>query len=205
MKLYLQFGHGMMAHCAKLLGGSVGEGVILSPRDLTLKQLTDVAAATADAKKSVLFDPQCYIRDADHQRLTQHSYWKAFKKTATSSILTGPGAAAIVAPLYAYNVALGTDSVLLPGVMADAVTRDWLDLHHNIVTQGLRLITDRPVFATIALSTDATADENQIEAVVEEASKWDVAGFYVVAQAAKYLVEDINWLANLMILTAGLK
>jgi hypothetical protein len=204
MKLYLQFGHGMIAHCAELLGSNVAEGVILSPRDLTLEQLMEVASATS-AKKAVLFDPQCYIRDANHKRLTQHAYWKAFKKTATSSILTGGGASAIIDALYGYNVVLQTGSVLLPGLMADAVTADWLNLHRNIATEGSNRVTDRPVFATIALSTDATADEMQIEAVVEEASRWNVSGFYVVAQAAKYLVEDINWLANLMILTAGLK
>jgi hypothetical protein len=205
MKFYLQFGHGMMAHCSALIGAGVGEGVILSPRDLTLRQLQEVANTTSRSKKSVIFDPQCYIRDADHPRLTEHTYWMAYKKTATSSILTEQGAAAVIAPLYAYNVALGTELVLLPGLMADAVTEDWLSLHRNIVEQASRLIEDRPIFATIALSTDATADEAQVEAVVEEASRWNVAGFYVVAQAAKYLVEDINWLANLMILTAGLK
>jgi hypothetical protein len=205
MKLYLQFGHGMMAHCVELLGQNIADGVILSPRDLTLKQLMDVASDTTGVEKTVLFDPQCYIRDADHERLTQHAYWKVFKKTATSSILTGNGAAEIIAQLYKYNLILETESILLPGLMADAVTRDWLDLHRNIAAEGLRLINDRPVFATIALSTDATSDESQIEAVVEEAAQWNVSGFYVVAQAAKYLVEDINWLANLMILTAGLK
>jgi hypothetical protein len=205
MKLYLQFGHGMMAHCAELLGGNIAEGVVLSPRDLTLKQLLDVASNTATEKKTVLFDPQCYIRDANHERLTQHAYWKVFKQTATNSILTGSGAAEIVRPLYAYNAVLQTEAVLLPGLMADAVTRDWLNLHRNIAAIGARLINDRPVFSTIALSTEAAADETQIEAIVEEAVHWDVSGFYVVAQAAKYLVEDINWLANLMILTAGLK
>jgi hypothetical protein len=205
MKLYLQFGHGMIAHCVELLADSVAECVILSPRDLTLKQLMDVAYNTNSAKKAVLFDPQCYIRDADHARLTEHAYWKVFKKTATNNILTANGAAQIVAPLHAYNVILGTEAVLLPGLMADAVTSDWLNLHRNIATQGARIITDRPVYSTIALSTDATADESQIEAVVEEAARWNVSGFYVVAQAAKYLVEDINWLANLLILTAGLK
>jgi hypothetical protein len=205
MKLYLQFGHGMMAHCAELLGDNIAGGVVLSPRDLTLKQLIDVASKTNVQKKTVLFDPQCYIRDADHERLTQHAYWKVFKKTATNSILTGDGAAEIIKPLYDYNVGLETEAVLLPGLMADAVTRDWLTLHRNIASEGARLIKDRPVFSTIALSTDATVDETQIEAVVEEGARWNVAGFYVVAQAAKYLVEDINWLANLMILTAGLK
>lgn len=205
MKLYLQFGHGMIAHCDELLGDNIAEGVVLSPRDLTPKQLMDVARNTTSASKGVLFDPQCYIRDADHERLTQHAYWKTFKKTATTNILTGNGAAQIVAPLYAYNLALETEAVVLPGLMADAVTQDWLTLHRNIATEGMRLINDRPVFSTIALSTDATTDETQIEAVVEEAARWNVAGFYVVAQAAKYLVEDINWLANLMILTAGLK
>jgi len=205
MKLYLQFGHGMIAHCSELLGDDIAEGVILSPRDLTLKQLMGVASTTTKEKKTVLFDPQCYIRDADHARLTQHAYWKVFKQTATNNILTGTGAAQIIKPLDVYNEVLGTDAILLPGLMADAVTRDWLTLHRNIATEGTSLIKKRPVFSTIALSTDAAADETQIEAVVEECSGWDVAGFYVVAQAAKYLVEDINWLANLMILTAGLK
>ena len=205
MKLYLQFGHGMMAHCAELLGDNIADGVILNPRDLTLKQLTDVGFATTSAKKVVLFDPQCYVRDADHERLTQHAYWQIFKQTATNSILTSNGAAKIIGPLYAYNLVLQTESVLLPGLMADAVTGDWLNLHRNIAIEGTRQIKDRPVFSTVALSTDATADESQIEAVVEEAARWDVAGYYVVAQAPKYLVEDINWLANLMILTAGLK
>lgn len=205
MKLYLQFGYGMIAHCAELLGGNVANGVILSPRDLTLEQLMNVGLETSSSKKTVLFDPQCYIRDADHERLTKHAYWKVFKRTATNSILTGSGAAEVVAPLYAYNVALQTEAVLLPGLMADAVTHDWLRWHRNIAAEGVQLVNDRPVFSTVALSTDATADESQIEAVVEEAARWDVSGFYVVAQAPKYLVEDINWLANLMILTAGLK
>lgn len=205
MKLYLQFGYGMIAHCAELLGGNVANGVILSPRDLTLEQLMNVGLETSSSKKTVLFDPQCYIRDADHERLTKHAYWKVFKRTATNSILTGSGAAEVVAPLYAYNVALQTEAVLLPGLMADAVIHDWLRWHRNIAAEGVQLVNDRPVFSTVALSTDATADESQIEAVVEEAARWDVSGFYVVAQAPKYLVEDINWLANLMILTAGLK
>jgi hypothetical protein len=205
MKLYLQFGHGMMAHCAQLLGDNIAEGVVLSPRDLTLKQLIEVAFKTTSEQKTVLFDPQCYIRDADHARLIEHPYWKVFKKTATNNILTGQGAAEIIGPLHAYNLVLQTEAVLLPGLMADAVTQDWLKLHRNFASEGARIIKDRPVFSTIALSTDANADETQIEAVVEEAARWDVSGFYVVAQAAKYLVEDINWLANLMILTAGLK
>jgi hypothetical protein len=204
MKLLLQFGHGMMAHCAELLSDNVAEGVILSPRDLTTAQLTDVAKNTTNERKTVLFDPQCYIRDADHARLTQHDYWKVFKRISTSSILTGGGADEIVRPLCDYNRALQTEAVLLPGLMADSVTRDWLNLHRNIASSGKRLIKDRAVFSTVALSTEATADESQIEAIVEDSAHWEVSGFYVVAQAAKYLVEDINWLANLMILSAGL-
>jgi hypothetical protein len=205
MKLYLQFGHGMIAHCAELLEDNVADGVILSPRDLTQKQLIEVAGNTNTANKRVLFDPQCYIRDADHARLTDHVYWKVYKRTTTSSILTPGGAAQIINPLYAYNLTLDTEAVVLPGIMADAVTDDWLNLHRNVAAEGVRLISDRPVISTIALSTDAISDESQIEAVVEEAARWNVSGFYVVAQAAKYLVEDINWLANLLILTSGLK
>ena len=61
------------------------------------------------------------------------------------------------------------------------------------------------MLSTIALSADAIADEIQIETIIEDANAWNVSGFYLVAQAPKYLVEDVNWMANLLILGAGLK
>src|ERR1043165_661281 len=114
MRLYLQFGYGMMGHCDELLSNDVGAGVILSPRDLTLDQLVSVASRARELSKAVLFDPQCYIRDADHARLTQHAYWQAFRRTSTSNVLTGNGAADIVRPLGIYNAALATDFLILP-------------------------------------------------------------------------------------------
>lgn len=205
MKLYLQFGYGMMAHCKELLSRRVGAGVILSPRDSTLGQLKAVAENTRESQGAVLLDPQCYLRDADHHQLTEHAYWKEFKRTTTNSILTGDGATKIVEALHQVNASLGTDMFILPGLMADAVTPDWLTLNRSLATEAVRRISDRPIISTIALSNDAVADEIQIENIVEDAARWNVAGFYLVAQAPKYLVEDVNWVANLLILAAGLK
>ena len=43
MRLYLQFGHGMMDHTVKLLADWGEGGVILSPRDLDQDQLERMA------------------------------------------------------------------------------------------------------------------------------------------------------------------
>jgi len=56
------------------------------------------------------------------------------------------------------------------------------------------------------LSSESVRDEGQIEAVVERAAEWPVAGFYLVAEVpGAYLVEDPIWLGNMLILASGLK
>jgi hypothetical protein len=111
----------------------------------------------------------------------------------------------VIAELAALNDKVNTTEMILPGTMADAVESTWLTFHDKIVAEALRTVTNRPLLATLALSADALADETQIEAVVEYVSRWDVHGFYLVAQAPRYLVDNPNWVANLLILAAGLK
>ncbi len=78
--------------------------------------------------------------------------------------------------------------------------------HEQIITAGRRHFSGEPLLATIALSDEAVADEAQMEAVIERAAEWEVNGFYVIAETpSSYLVEDPNWLANLLILASGLK
>jgi hypothetical protein len=75
-----------------------------------------------------------------------------------------------------------------------------------LVGEAPRYLDDDPLLATVALSRNAMADEAQIEAVVDRAADWKVSGFYVVAETpGDYLVDDPNWIANLLILVSGLK
>jgi hypothetical protein len=206
MDLYLQFGHGMIGMSAELLGGWSDSGVIMSPRDLTPDQLRRVAKEAHELGAEPLLDPQCFVRDANHGRLTKHAYWKRFKANSTGSLLNGTGADDLLRELAAFSSSMELQRHILPGLLASPVSDDWFHLHERLLARAPHHFGKHKVFATVAVSTESMKDEAQVEAIVERAEQWDAAGFYVVAEApATYLVDDGGWLANLLILASGLK
>jgi hypothetical protein len=202
----LQFGHGMIDHSAILLRAWGGGGVILSPRDLKPSQLGRVAKEARSAGAEPLLDPQCYVHDADHARLTQHDYWKAYRASSTANLLSGLGARQVIATLRALNNALELPRHILPGLLARPVNDDWFAIHERFIEAAHQEFGGAPLIATVAVSDEAIRDEKQVEAIIDRAAGWPVSGFYVVGEVSRaYLVEDPNWLANLLILASGLK
>ena len=61
--------------------------------------------------------------------------------------------------------------------------------------------------ATIALSAEAAKNEDQVALLLETAEGWKVPGYYIVCEHpnGRYLVDDANWLANVIDLAAGLR
>ena len=100
----------------------------------------------------------------------------------------------------------GLHKHILPAPIANPVNDDWVAFQDNIINEAQRYFADEPVLATVAISNQSMLDENQIERVIEQASSWNVQGFYVVAESdSTYLVDNPVWLANLLILASGLK
>jgi hypothetical protein len=196
----------MMGHTEELLKKWGGGTVILSPRDLEDAQLVKMAEKARKAGGEALLDPQCFLRDADHHRLTKHEYWKTYKACSTSNILTGNGARNLLKTLGELDRRLKLERHILPGLMASEVDKDWLGFHEQMIQAGQKEFPTETLLATVALSTEAIRDETQVESLIERATKWPVAGFYVVAEASsQYLVDDPSWLANVLILASGLK
>jgi len=206
MRLYLQFGYGMMEHTRALLDDWGEGGVILSPRDLTQEQLGRMATDTIERGCEPLLDPQCYARDADHHRLTAHSYWKVIADRSTGAFTGGPGTATLLAELAHLAATIGVRRHILPGCLTSQVDEDWFMMQESIMAEAPRQFGDAPLLMTIALSADAMSSEEQVEAVVDRSRGWPVAGVYVVPETpSPYLVDSPTWLANLLLLTSGLK
>jgi hypothetical protein len=184
MRLYLQFGHGMMDHTATLLEEWGDGGVLLSPRDLDDAQLSRMAKRLRKNAAEVLLDPQCFVRDADHYRLTEHEYWKVYKDCSTGSIVSGDGAARLIKSLTELNERLEADRFVIPGLLASEVTNEWCAFHEQLVNAAASHLPKALLIATLA----------------------PVGAFYVVPEApSSYLVDDPAWIANVLILTSGLK
>jgi len=206
MELQLQFGYGMMEHCRALISSWGGGTAILSPRDLDddqLKRLSKSINALPGGR--CLVDPQFYLPHADHERLCSHSYWP--DEYETGAFFEGPALKKLLQSLRKLNARLRCGEFILPGLLASAVNDDWLETQRAIMEEARAMENALPLVATIALSAEAVKDEDQIALLLETAEKWNVHGYYIVCEHpnGRYLVDEPNWLANVIDLAAGLR
>lgn len=205
MDLRLQFGYGMMEHCRALLTRWGGGDVILSPRDLTKEQMLRFAKTVAKVPNMKLsVDPQFYLPHSDHYRLCAHDFWP--KEYETGLFWQGQGLTKLLIELEKLNIAIGCREFILPGLLAARVDDEWLEAQGSIADEAETIGLDNKL-ATIALSADAVRDSQQIGTILEAAENWPCSGFYLVCEHPKgqYLVDDANWLTNVLDLAAGLK
>jgi hypothetical protein len=206
MELYLQFGHGMMEHCRTLLSSWGGGTVILSPRDLTDGQLKRLGADIAEVPGGEsLLDPQFYLPHADHQKLCRHAYWP--NDYETTLFWQGPALSNLLRDLQQLNADIGCSRFILPGLFAPSVEDDWLERQRAIIEEGRAIEPDRVLIPTIALSADAVRNPDQVSMLIERAESWRARAYYVVCEHpnGQYLVDDPNWIANVLDICAGLR
>ncbi len=205
MKLYLQFGHGMMALSKLLLDKWGGAGLVLSPRDSTIDQMKKVSIEAKKSKSEILFDPQCFFQDTDKERLIQHEYFKMFQDRSIDVFSGGTHTNNFLVKLKELNDAISTDTIIIPGTYSEKITPDWLDQHETIAAEAASVFADKQRLQTIVVSTEVLRSEELIEAIVERSATWEVDGYYVVPEGDSYLSEEPMILANLLLLTSGLK
>lgn len=206
MELYLQFGYGMMEHCRHLISEWGGGTVVLSPRDLNGDQLERLSSSIQKLSNShTLLDPQLYLPHADHERLCSHAYWPS--DYATGTFWQGSELTNLLTQLLDLNQTLETRAFILPGLLASGINPDWLETQRAILEEANALATDLPLVATIALSADATRNQDEVALLLETAGNWKAHGYYIVCEHpnGSYLVDDPNWLANVLDIVAGLR
>jgi hypothetical protein len=206
MELYLQFGYGMMEHCRHLIREWGGGTAVLSPRDLSDDQLRSLASQIVELPGGqVLLDPQFYLPHADHERLCSHAYWPSDYETGT--FFQGGALRDLLTRLRDLNAEINAHSIILPGLLASGMDDAWLEAQRAVVDAARELAQDQKLIMTIALDADTARNQDHVERLLESATGWGADGFYVVAEHpnGEYLVQDPNWLTNVLDLTAGLR
>src|ERR1035437_4914007 len=170
MELFLQFGHGMMEHSRVLLSSWGGGTVVLSPRDLTAEQLGRLGAAIGRVSNAhSLIDPQFYLPHPDHKKLCEHSYWPA--NYQTSVFWQGPALTQLLQALSNLNQDVGTSRMILPGLFAESIDDDWLEMQRAVLEEARVIEVQRPLIATIALCAEAVQNPDQVSPAARESRK----------------------------------
>jgi len=199
MKLYLQFGHGMMRLCRELLPQMPGSAVILSPRDLKESQIETFGSDIIKIGRTTLLDPQLYAPRCDHRKLTNHVYWP--KDYSTSSMNYND----VLLKLRELNNKAQTSAFILPGLYCERLTDIWLNIHDDIVNAATNYSGKK--IGTLCLSAETMRFQDQLDTLLEKTEEWELDGYYVIAAHpnGEYLVDDPLWLSNLLSFCAGLK
>lgn len=199
MKLYLQFGHGMMSLCRELLPDMPGAAVIFSPRDMNETQIETMGDDIVSSGRTTLLDPQLYAPRCDHHKLTNHRYWPDDYSTASMDYYT------VLTALKELNDKAQTNAFILPGLYCERVTDIWLNIHDDIV-DAASSYSERQ-FGTLCLSSETLRFQDQLDQLLEKTEEWNLDGYYVIAAHpdGEYLIEDPVWLSNLLSFCAGLK
>jgi hypothetical protein len=198
----------MMAHIRALLKRWGCGAAILSPRDLEVEQTLNLSRDVVKMGCEALIDPQCFVRDADRERLFTYPFWATLRAgNSTANLLAGPSLRNSLVLLRDFSREAGVERYILPGFLAESVNEFWIASLERTIEIASDVFGDPArLIPTIALGTDTVLDEEAIETVIETASKWEVPHLYVVAETpTAYLVDDPSWLGDLATLVAGLE
>jgi len=171
-----------------------------------LEEIEPLSKAIAQQGGLTLFDPVLYNPRATYPKLAQYAYWPS-GNYETNSLSDQNYVQALLKEIAILNTSAGTLQHILPGLLCKEVSLGWLSVQRTFIAQSKVIMVDKPRLATICLSSDVLRDTRQILRLLVESEDWDVDGYYLVAQHPNddYLVDDPNWLTNLLQLCAGLK
>lgn len=204
MKLMLQFGYGMMDLSLDLLRAWGDGGVILSPRDLDGGQLVSFSKKVNKLPGAFcLLDPQHYNPRANHERLVSHTFWPAGYNTG--SFWSGNVHLDNLRAITETNEQLKTPQIIAPCPLLKKGDSNWKGKIYAIVDGLGKIAPNRDYYLTIALSEERALSSDFIHELLNELEKIDAFGVYIVAEHPKnaYLVEEADWVENLLDLIAG--
>lgn len=209
MELYLQFGWGMKNLVLDFAKEWDDVNVILSPRDITPKQLENWNKDFVKSGVSCLFDPQCYFPKSNHKRLSQYSYWNNSMATNLSS--SERYETTLIRNILHYNEIVGSKEFIIPAIMRK-FDENWLDRWRadslKLIDATRSVVQSKSVLLTLALPSDLMCQsEDTIEKMIGFSEQFDVDGYYIIIEPPneQYLVDHPVWLSNVLQLCAGLK
>lgn len=209
MELYLQFGWGMKNLVLDFAKVWDDVNVILSPRDITPKQLESWNKDFVKSGVSCLFDPQCYFPKSSHKRLSQYSYWNNSMATNLSS--GEKYETSLIRKILHYNDIINSSEFIIPAIMRkfdDNWIERWRSDNLKLIDATRKLVKDRSILLTLALPSELMCQsEDIIEKMIGITDQYDVDGYYIIIEPPneQYLVDNPLWLSNILQLCAGLK
>ena len=203
MNLAIQYGYGMKELCKELLSQIPGMSIILSPRDLSDKQIINYSNEFVELGGRTFIDSQLYAPHSDHKQLTKHAYWPT--SFSTGMFMEKNHLRKIIRDLSDLNKKAGASRFILPGVFCSDMGPTWKDIQDHIFSVANEVEGDK--IATIVLSSQVIRDIRQVDNLIEYLADCPYNEVYLLVEHPNgdYLVQDPLWLTNFLYVSASIK
>ena len=141
MDLFLQTGHGMMAHTKELISKWGAGTAILSPKNMNLEQMISLSSSLKEHNGYVMIDPQFYIPRTSQEKLFDHSFWP--QNFDTNTFFNGSGIDLLIDSLLKdYIIPTESSAFIIPTLYLSDLSQDW----NNITDIILNSIEKKNIF-----------------------------------------------------------
>lgn len=206
MDLYLQMGHGMKTHAIELIK-TWGDGtVILSPKNMALDQMKSTAKEILESNGSVMVDPQFYVPRTSQEKLNTHSFWP--NNFNTNLFFNQNGINEMIEILLnEYNYSMNASGFIMPTLLLESINDDWDRTTDIIINSVENCNIQVPKFLTLCIGEEILKNEGNTHLLIERLENFPVDGYYIIPihPNNSYLIDNPNWLLNLLDLCASIK
>lgn len=206
MDLYLQTGHGMMAHTKELLSKWGRGTTIFSPKNMTHDQMISLSSFLNANNGSVMIDPQFYVPRTSQEKLFEHSFWP--QNFDTNIFFNGTGVDKLIDSLLNdYILPTESTAFIVPTLYLSDISQDWNNITDIILNSIEKKNITIPKYLTICLGEDILLNDEKTHELIELIEDYPVDGFYLIPIHPKdsYLVDNSSWILNLLDIVASLK
>ena len=175
-----QFGHNSQTQALEHLQNGIGDGVIISPRDLKLRLAKERRRVVSRLSASVLLDYQFYMPEFINANLSTYSL-DEFRKSVTSlKQISQADIDALSSTIEDQNRRLATAAVIAPSVLYEANRPERLELNTKLFEAAKRAgdVTGVPTLATVALAHSTVISPHSISDALAHATGLPADGWY---------------------------
>lgn len=178
--IWHQFGDRSQKVALDHLDNGLGEGVIISPRDLAEHKAVEYAEQYTNKGADILFDPQFYIPDSTQGKLDTYSCDKLRNTVSGLKKLTPEQLRDVTTEMALINKELNCSAIIAPACVYEAGRADLVELNANLFAAA-KLAGDYlglPTYASVVFGHSVTQAEETMQHTLSDVTSLNPDGWY---------------------------
>lgn len=162
------------------LQNGIGSGVILSPKDVSQKNLGTYGQKYKDAGAELLIDQQFYVPEFSNKNLESYAISSYRPKVSNLTSISDSHLDGLANELFELHKDLSADGVISPALAYETGRPDIVHFNARLFETAKRVgdALGLPTYGTVVVGNSAINADDLVDGVISDATALDCNGFY---------------------------